>query len=837
MTAGNRDTHPRPRSGTPKRYDELRDASGHVRPAWKPVMQALAGMPPGEYRRRHDAAQAMLRDNGVTYNVYDEQEPRRWCLDILPFVIAPADWARIEAGVAQRARLADALLADIYGPQRLIAEGHLPPHIVYGHPQFLRPLVGVEPAGGVRVHLYSLDLARMPDGSWIVLSSRADAVNGIGYALENRIAVGQVFSELFAGMNVERLAGFFGAYREEVSALAGGLGGRSVLLTPGPHNEAYFEHAFLSHYLDLTLVEGDDLAVHDSRVYLKTLHGLEPVSVIFRRVDSDYCDPLELRTDSALGVPGLLQAVRAGTVVLANALGGSVAESPALDAYLHRAAQVLLGEDLSIPDIPTVWCGTDWGRAEALGRLDRSILRGAFDSRPLFSRRSTARLGRDLSPAARRALTDNIVRRGAGLVTQDIVPLGGAPVFADGRMTTKPVMLRVFAARTKDGYRVMPGGLARVADDETYRALSLQSGALSKDVWIPSAAPVDTFSLLRPSGEAVPIQRTGKSPPSRAMDNLFWLGRYSERADNLARVVRAVARRLRGGTDEADSEAWQAFLFDLVRDAAPAMAVRGQEKPLTAVLGALIASRTLPGSLPQLLSRVRQTAWSARDRLSLDTWQTIVKMSEPELLAIAEDGLDSAAALSTLDRLVRRGAAFAGYCAENMTRGPNWLFTDLGRRLERAQHLVWLAGKIVPDAALGESDRVRVALEISSSVMTYRSRYLNTFQLAPVLDLLLLDEANPQSVAFQFATIERSLEELARIATVEQWTIACTVASAMRRIVQKIGLVDGRLPDDAVLRGYFERLEKGIADISDAITDAYFSHAVRRRTGGRVAEE
>jgi uncharacterized circularly permuted ATP-grasp superfamily protein/uncharacterized alpha-E superfamily protein len=836
MTADKRDFRNRPRKKSAQRYDELRDGAGRIRPAWMPVAEALTSLPAAEYQRRHEAAQAMLRDNGVTYNVYDEQEPRRWCLDILPFVISHKDWSGIEAGVIQRARLADALLADIYGPQRLIAEGHLPPQIVYGHPQFLRPLVGVKPPGGTYVHLYSLDLARMPDGSWTVLSSRADAVSGIGYALENRIVVGQAFSDLFAGMNIERLAAFFSAYRESVLALAEPLHGRPVLLTPGPHNEAYFEHAFLSHYLDLTLVEGDDLAVHDGRVYLKTLQGLERVSVIFRRVDSDYCDPVELKAESALGVPGLLQAVRAGNVVLANALGGSVVESPALDAYLHRAAQVLLGEELSIPDIPTVWCGTSWGRQEAHARLDHSIVRGAFDSRPLFSRRSTARLGREMSTEQRHAFEERLERRGATLVTQDIVPLGGAPVYAAGKIVTKPVMLRVFAARTADGYRVMPGGLARVADDETYRALSMQSGAFSKDVWVPATGPVSTFSLLRASGDAVPIQRSGNSPPSRTMDNLYWLGRYSERADNLARVLRTVVTRISGGGDAIGSEAWQSFLLDLVRDIAPARVPHGSDNPLMATIRALLGNRSLTGSLPQLLSRVRQAAWSARDRLSLDTWQTILHMSDVALFQVAEGDLDNTWALSKLDMLVRRGAAFAGYCAENMTRGPNWLFTDLGRRVERAQHLVWLTGKIAQDGALEESERVRTALEISASVMTYRSRYLNSFRLAPMLDLLLLDESNPRAIAYQLMVVEKALEDLARMTTGEQGDVAFTVASALRRIVQKIDVADSQLPDRAELKTYLERLEKGISDISDVVTDAYFSHAVRRRTGGGLPE-
>jgi len=823
-------------SAEQRRYDELRDADGEVRTAWKPLAEAVAKMSPAEYAHRHDAAQRMLSDNGVTYNVYDEKEgqSRRWRLDILPFVIAPEEWAKIEAGVIQRARLANALAADIYGPQRLITEGYLPPHIVYGHPQFLRPLVGFEPPGGVHVHSYSVDLSRRADGSWVVMASRADAVSGIGYALENRIVVGQVFADLFADMRVQRLAEFFLAHREAVQSLAGE--GRAVLLSPGPHNEAYFEHAFLAHYLDLTLVEGDDLVVHDDRVYLKTLRGLDQVAVIFRRVDSDFCDPLELRADSALGVPGLLQAVRAKNVVLANALGGSVVESPALDAYMHGAAEALLGEELLIPDIPTIWCGTEWGREEALSRLSEGVVRGAFDSRPLFSRRSTAKLGRELTPVELRALKARLARRGATMVTQDIVPPGAAPIFADGSFNTRPVTLRVFAAWTKQGYQIMPGGLARVSDDDSIKSLSLQSGALSKDVWIPTTGPISTFSLLRQTKEDVAIQRTGNSPPSRAMDNLFWLGRYSERADNLGRILRTIVARRGEGAGGGDG-AMQSFLCELIQSVAPGKLPRNDAPWLLASLRRLIADRASPDSLPQLLSRVRRTAWSARDRLSLETWQTIYLMSEPEMLPSSGQIFGSAEALTCLDRLVRHGAAFAGHCAENMTRGPNWLFTDLGRRIERSQHLAWLVGQITAPASLAETERLRIALEISSSVMTYRSRYLNTYHLAPLLDLLLLDDSNPRSVAFQLAAAERALEELERITPKGQGTAAVLYARALRKVTEQDGILANIAGDPAALRTHLERIAAGVAGLSDAITDAYFRHAVRHRTGSEKRED
>jgi uncharacterized circularly permuted ATP-grasp superfamily protein/uncharacterized alpha-E superfamily protein len=826
------------RAKTEPRYDELRDNAGAIRPHWKHLAEGLSALAPQEFTRRRAAAQDIIRDNGVTYNVYDEAEgqARPWQLDIVPFVIGPEDWRVIESGIIQRARLANTVLKDLYGSQKLIADGHLPPHVVLGHPQFLRPLVGVTPPHGVHVHLYSADIARMADGSWKVLSSRCDAPSGIGYALENRIVVGQTFPDLFGDMQIQRLASFFNTWRECVLSLAHSRRGRAVLLTPGPHNETYFEHAYLAHYLGLTLVEGDDLVVRDDQVFLRSLVGLERVAVIFRRIDSDFCDPLELRSDSALGIPGLVDAVRSGAVVLANALGGGVMESPAMDAYLPALAKHVLGEELKIPDTPTVWCGTEWGRTEALARLDRVIVRDAFDSRPLFSRQSSARVGSELTSAEIAALRTRLARRGATVVTQDVVPLGLAPTFNGERFSTQPVSLRVFAAWTPHGYAVMPGGLVRTSPDTQTRSLSMQSGASSKDAWVVGRGPADTFTLLKQTGRTVEIRRVGEAPPSRAMDNLFWLGRYSERAETLVRILRALVLRI-NDEPQAVADLRERFLQHYLRPTA--VASGDDNRQLHELRGLLYDQRSLDG-LQRLLSRVRQTAWSARDRLSLDTWRTIQKFTERSDAKKAEQLFDPAEASHYLDSLIRSAAAFSGLSAEDMTRGPNWLFVDLGRRIERGSQLAWIVRQTAISADPLEISRMRVALEIADSAMTYRSRYLNMFQIAPLIDLLLLDDSNPRGVAFQLAAIERNLEELPRITAGQRREGPFNLAADIRRAASHADALLLAHANDADQRldlaTYVDTIDNAMSRITDAITDAYFRHAVHRRTGAARRE-
>lgn len=817
------------------RFDELRDGNGQVRPHWRDFARTLSQLSPEECQRRQASARATVQDNGVTYNVYDDRagQARPWQLDIVPFILSSADWKAIEAAVIQRAMLADMILRDVYGPQELMASGVLPSHLVTGHPQFLRPLCGSTPAGGAHVHLYSADLARGPDGAWKVMASRADAPGGLGYALENRLVVSQTFPENFGDMRVARLAAFFNAYKESILGLGVSRRDRAVLLTPGPYNETYFEHVYLAHYLGLTLVQGDDLAVRDGEVFLKTLTGLERVAAIFRRVDSDFCDPLELRGDSALGVPGLVEAVRAGGVVLANALGGGVIESPAMDAYLPAISHHLLGEELKIPDISTIWCGTDWGRKEAIARMDQCILRDAFDARPLFSRNSSARLGADLSGEERERAIARLKQRGETMVLQEISPLGVAPVFEQGKFGAKPVSLRVFAAWTPNGWMVMPGGLTRVAADDTVRALSMQSGASSKDAWVISPTPVDSFSLLANGGRALEIKRHGESAPSRAMDNLFWLGRYAERTESFVRILRAVTARASDEPAAALDVARKLLIpFSQASDS-PIEEIAGDEE-LMEELQLLIYSPRNSRGLQRLLRRVEQTAWSVRDRLSLDTWRTINALTVNEDLPPADEPFEAAGARFYLDALVRRAAALSGLSAENMTRGPNWVFMELGRRLERGQHLAWLVRQTVADADALETEHMRIVLEIADSAMTYRSRYLNVFQLVPFVDLLLLDENNPRSCAFQLAAIENHLRELPRITLAQRSDVPRTIAQEMRGAAANANPARLAFCELGARPGLIELTDNIIfsaGELSDAIADAYFQHATRSRIG------
>ena len=503
-------------------HDEMMDTTSGIRPHWQRFLADLGRLSSTEIQRCWDSAQRLVRENGTTYNVYSDSDEaaRPWRMDPIPFLIDADEWRSLEAGLIQRARLLNELVADVYGPQKLLTDGRLPASLIFGNPNFLRPLHGIHPPGGTYLHFLAFDLARAADHQWWVLSDRTQAPSGSGYTLENRIVMARTLPNIFRDAQVQRLANFFQTLSDNLVALTGRDNPLVVLLTPGPHNETYFEHAYMARYLGFSLVEGADLTVRDSKVYMKTLNGLKQVDLIFRRVDSEFCDPLELRSDSLLGVAGLVGAIRAGNVVVANTIGSGVVECEALMSFLPGLCQHVLGEELMIPSLATWWCGQDREREYVSRNLDALIVRPTFSNSSILSNRTSAILPHQLTPEERIRLLERINRRGFAYFGQEDLTLSTAPAWRGDRMRPSPLVLRVFVCADGSGYRVMPGGLTRTADDVYTHAISMQQGDASKDTWVLSDTPVSTFSRLAAPDTEVVLRRSGSDLPSRVADNL-----------------------------------------------------------------------------------------------------------------------------------------------------------------------------------------------------------------------------------------------------------------------------------------------------------------------------
>jgi uncharacterized circularly permuted ATP-grasp superfamily protein/uncharacterized alpha-E superfamily protein len=788
--------------------DEYIGQDGAPRAVWTRFFDAFAALTPAEIERRFGSADRHLREAGVTYRAPGETADRLWPLSHLPLLIDEADWQQLTAGIVQRAQLLELVLSDLYGEGRLVAEGALPAAAIAGSAEYLRPVCGIKPPGGRFLNLYAADVGRGPDGRWWVLGDRTQAPSGAGYALENRLVLSRAFSSLYKSMDVERVAPFFEAFRDSLRSGADRDEPRIGLLTPGAFSETYFEHATLARYLGFLLVEGDDLAVSGDRIHIRTVAGLKRLDVLLRRVDSNSLDPLELDASSQLGVPGLIDVLRKNGVVVANMPGSGVMEARALLGFLPSLSQRFFGEDLKMPPIATWWCGQKAARAEVLSRLDEVAIEGAYGRAvPGFPGNGPV-LASELSPSERDRLRTAINDRGIDYVGQELVRLSTTPVWENGRIAPRPFVLRVFAAPTPDGWTLMPGGFCRIAEQLDARAISMGDGARAADVWVVSDRAVSAATLL-PTVDAVRIRRIAGVVPSRAADNLFWLGRYLERAEATLRLLRALGTQRDPGKGSSMAfHSVERIQRLLVAWGATSQATRSQPARLAAEA---LQSEERFGSALSLLRSAQRTATSLRERLSPDAWQVITEMTERLAHEVDDDdGVVSAAEL-TLQEL----ASFAGLAQENMNRAAGWRFLEMGRRAERAINTARFVRQFAHDEAGGED--LDTLLTLVDCQITYRSRYLVGPLLAPVRDLVVLDPYNPRSVAFQVFALN---DHIASLPTLKEGGLIERQQRLAVALQATLTTAEAAALDTRTLFA----LEQDLLALADAIGSHYFPH-------------
>jgi len=748
-------------------YDELLGAAGAVQSHWLPLLASLDALGPKARAERIDRLNMRVRETGIAHDLFvDPNEPApHWRLQFMPLILPAAEWRELEKAVIQRARLFEMIVADVYGRQQLMAAGHIPPSLVFSDPSFLRPCYSLPPHGGY-LQFFSMDIARGHDGRWRVIDTHAETPAGIGYAVANRTVHTHIAGEMFTATNALRLAPFFEELQSSLTQRINRADPTIALLTPGPHHNDFFGHAYLARYLGFLLVEGGDLRVDGERAFLKTLEGLKPIDLIVRCVTGSAADPLELDPSGFLGPVGLVQAVRRQPDLVANALGSAVAENRGLGPYLPALASILLGEELLIGDGVKFWLGDPKARAEVFANLDLYVIRPAHER---TARPGRAMPGRDparMSKAARETLKVEMDLNGAAFVAEAKIGFGTTPSFGPDGLVAKPYALRLFAAATPNGPVVMPGGLAMTVDPQAAVSLSAPDGE-SRDVWIVSDGAVPPFhSLWRPSSETARIQRSPRELPSRAADNLFWLGRYVERADWTLRVLRQALGRLEEGSGaRLDLGPVRKSLESiLAKDAIYRMAsAPATDAPLIQHLARLLlTSRDLSFGVPETLGHIHRIASLVRDRLSQEAWRTLNSFQARPGWQAANSPTTIGETIDLLDSGLGALSAFNGLMHENMTRNFGWTFLDMGRRLARATGVADLILAVFALAEREETDAASLAfvLDVADSSMTYRARYRQTPALPLVLDLLLVDETNPRSLAFQLAALSNHIEEL-----------------------------------------------------------------------------
>ncbi len=814
--------------------DEMVDAGGAIRQHWDSFVSMLDEMGPAEIHRLQDHARRLIHENGVTHNVYGDPQgiDRPWRLDLIPLLLPSEQWQRLCQGLIQRARLLDALLADLYGPARAIHEGLLPPELVWANPGFLRPCHGSVLPENRWLHLYAADIVKTAEGQYQVLSDRTQAPSGAGYSLENRLVLSRTFSTAFRQSNVERLAPFFSALRETLTSFSRAHhdNPRIVLLTPGPYNETFFEQSFLAKYLGYALVQGADLTVRDSKVYLKTVSGLQQVDVILRRVDDTYCDPLELYPASYLGVPGLLQSVRRGNVTVANALGTGILQAPGFLPFLPGLCRQLLGEELELPSVPTWWCGQPRELQYVLENLATMAIKPAYPTRggdPVF--------GQDLAKEELAALAEKIKARPEKYVAQNQVMSCTAPAMVDGQVQPRRFVIRPYLAAYRGSYTVMNGALTRITQSVDSLVVSLQRGGGSKDTWILSPGPVSQMTLLPLPVAPIELQRGVGDLLSRFADDLFWLGRYLERADSQVHLARAALNRITEGSGDDDSLAAQSLVGALEGDYIWPGGSGVLSEFIKDTMGEFEA-----GGLRGIIAQIHRLTKTLRDRLPPDAWRIIQRLHKRVADYKPTGDYPGPEWAVLLDSTVAAVAALLGLADDSMLDSRSWRFLDMGRRVERT---IFTAGLLQHTIANSGDQPVLLqsVIEITESSFPYRRRYLARLEPHAILDLLLADESNPRAIAFQVARIIQHLAALPRDPVHPNGDRDQKLLVELRDAIQAADLLalcapgsrDGR----EALEVFLERISEKTGQVSEAVAQMYFTHAAISRDLAQLAED
>ncbi len=794
-------------------------------------------------KKRTDIDQ-QIRANGVTYNLYAQSESstvpgRPWALELFPFLLSGQEWQAIEAGIVQRARVLEGIMADVYGPQKLLHNALLPAALTQGHRGYLRGMHGAGIAGGRYLHIAAFDIARSPAGQWWVVSQRTQAPSGLGYLLENRAIISRLFDGPFKSAQVHPLTATYRALIRTMRNLSpGGAKAHIALLTPGPYSETYFEHAYLARQLGLTLVEGSDLTVRNQKLYLKTLHGLEPIHGLLKRLDDVFLDPLELRSDSTLGVPGLMQCVRAGNVLVANAPGSEFLESPALLGFMPGISEALLGETLQMTALPTWWCGERAALESVLPRLGKSVVKPSYpmDRQPPHIE---PMLGKYMSGNQRDELAGRMLRDGNAYTVQSYMPLSQMPTWKAGRIVPKSALLRVYAVSDGAlGWRVLPGGLMRIAAGGQEIA-SMQSGGSSADVWVcghdPVQAPTETLSALT-------LTATDKRMvTSRAAENLFWLGRYSERTESGLHTAQYILNYLATMQEFPIDHAMRSWLSTLaLRNALVIPGVpslmqspRVFERSLIAALGDTALSYSVGFNLQAL----RNAAFNARARLSQEQWDLIVQseqhFSQQSSAWTTSNQSSATEAIALLDATGVKLAAIMGAQTDRMTRDDGWRLLSAGRLLERLQFLAatLLAGfehgalAFRPEDGLdGNQAGFNAMLALFDSTTTYRSHHGNRNDMAALVDTLLMDQDNPRSLAWVVKTLRGRLAKLSGDGPQDECALSLMLPDVSQWQLAPLMHVDQQGRPDRLL-SLLQACAQAVGQVALAIGAQYFTHS------------
>lgn len=812
-------------------YDEFVHPQGDLKDVWKNVWPKINQDDIYAFQKRQVHLEDIIKENGITYNIHNQHDAssRLWMMDLLPIILKASELIELKKGLNQRFRLLNAIIKDFYGAQRLLKNGIFPAKLLLGNPSFLRPCNNLLPEDQQFLHFYATDLARSSSGDWWVMSDRVDAASGIGYAMENRFISNRVFTNVLDESEVLPIKSFLDSYRESLASLVpeSTESPLIVVLTPGPWSETYFEHSYLAKTMGFQLVQGTDLTVRDQKLYLKTIEGLQQVHVVLRRLDSEWCDPLELRDDSLLGIPGLMQVIRNKNVVMSNYPGCAIAESPALLAFLPSMCQALFDEELQIPSVATWWCGQAKERDYVLDSLEKLIIKPAFGHSKQFRPIYCEELGRE----ELLTLKQEIHEKPDYYCAQQSLSQSTTPIFNGYGLEPREFLIRAFLYDSGDeSISILPGGLGRVSGVGPSYDFSMQQGGKSKDVWVIKDSESENL-LSRPTASIFPNRSLTLS--SYLADNLYWLGRYAERAEVVARTVIVV---LKSVLEESNKEDIQSAIFLMLSQLPEA------EKPnsdyesgnisqyydaLGPFLSRQVSNDQYLNSLLSITQSLQRTKSIVKERISGNTSKILMSLDRfPGEFHQFNGKSDFTKLYKCLVDFLDVLSSFSGMIAENITRGPDWYFLNIGKRLERSFGLSDLLGSYLSKEHTFERGNLRNILDYADSSVTYRQRYLNNIQTSLALELIARDQSNPRALAFQVHHLKNYLAALPNTHSLDNMADLESCTSRLLALIHDEDFNALLLSDDLKSRESFIKWNKsiyqGLIDYSDLITKKYF---------------
>jgi len=831
-------------------YDEVLDQNGQVKPYWQGLFDTLESLGIEELELRNQEIIKKLKENGVTYNIYDsnKESNRAWKLDPIPFLIHESEWKTIEEGLKQRARLLDLILKDLYGPQLLIKNAIIPAELVFDNSGFLLPCFDIKQKSNKQLLNYAVDLARGPDGKMWLLDNRTQSPSGAGYALENRIVMSKVIPELNKKTYRKRLSPYFSQLQQTVDTLGNNVNENPnvVFLTPGPGNETYFEHVYLSSYLGYTLVQGNDLLVRDGFVWLKSIDQLERVDVIIKRLDDTWCDPLELRRDSLLGIPGLLQVIRLGNIAVVNPPGTSILENYGLMAFMQNACKFLLNEPLLMPSVATWWCGQTKELNFVLANLPKLIIKKTNRKQGFRSI-----YGRLLNIEQLANLKNDILKSPKDFVAQEEVSLSTTPSFIDGIIEPRFAALRAFLIADGEDYKVMQGGLTRSSAVKGKFEISNQLGGISKDTWIISDTPTEyqEKSVERKNNN----NQLKNSLTSRNAENLFWLGRLCERTMALRSFLKIILNRLnenviKHGNKQPDflvvllkslthlTQTYPGFVGKEPKEGEEFNNEAIFEDPIVELL-LLINDSTKPGSVVYNLQSLLNTINQVSEKWNHDT-RRIINLVEDSLFALTKTNTNNINSVNHgLDKLHIRLFSFYGNIYETLPRDTGFYLLETGKNVERILSLISVFRSTFNFKKKEEEEVVlmEAILENHHLLAQYRNIYKSHLSLKAVINMVFLEKNLPYTLSYLLDTLSYYLSRLPKPNDPHRLSIAEKSALEASTIVKLIDAENLLQVDDETqfrpeLDETLSKVFELICNVSNNLSSLYFNHSVMQHS-------